>query len=480
MKNRLIICLIICSVIVWTIVSLASLVKAEELLRIVALRISPSDSSAIVYWTTNYPTSGYFQFGLTNGFGNWLEDKNFNTYHETGLNGLLPEKTYYLKLKATNVSGRIVESDIYSFKTLKEDDKNPPAVTLVHTSFVTGNTATFVWQTDKPSDSCVYYDTKQTDMKKKVCSSTRVKIHDLTVNNLVRNRLYYYQVSSKDQAGNVQYSVTYNFQTNFDADTNAPELIIYDISPFNRRGANNMDEATISLVTNRPVEGTLKYGEKSGQYPNKINLPSPRDTAPKIALTNLKPDQTYYYRLSLKDVLGKKLDTPEFSFKTLPKNILTALPTEDIFNISDPRQDFDRDGLTNIQEGQYGTDPLKPDTDADGYLDGIEMQYGYNPLGPGRLEKPLENFAYGQPRLKSLAAEQQLAQELRQQLEQYFKKQIPKSTQSWYSLVNAYIYGGYPIEAIAQAIKWGGKTVHPIIPWNAWQNTPDYQNYINK
>jgi len=47
--------------------------------------------------------------------------------------------------------------------------------------------------------------------------------------------------------------------------------------------------------------------------------------------------------------------------------------------------DSDKDGLTNKQEEQYGTDLNKADTDGDGYTDGQEVQGGYNPLGPGKL-----------------------------------------------------------------------------------------------
>ncbi len=46
-----------------------------------------------------------------------------------------------------------------------------------------------------------------------------------------------------------------------------------------------------------------------------------------------------------------------------------------------PFQDPDRDGLTNLQEYQKGTDPNKADTDGDGLLDGDEVsKYRTNPL----------------------------------------------------------------------------------------------------
>jgi hypothetical protein len=45
-----------------------------------------------------------------------------------------------------------------------------------------------------------------------------------------------------------------------------------------------------------------------------------------------------------------------------------------------PAGDDDKDGLTNKQEEDLGTDPLNPDTDDDTYDDGIEVKHGFDPL----------------------------------------------------------------------------------------------------
>lgn len=58
---------------------------------------------------------------------------------------------------------------------------------------------------------------------------------------------------------------------------------------------------------------------------------------------------------------------------------------EDIAATSTPAADDDNDGLTNIEEAEYGTDPNEPDTDGDGFFDGEEVKNGYNPLGEGSL-----------------------------------------------------------------------------------------------
>jgi len=54
------------------------------------------------------------------------------------------------------------------------------------------------------------------------------------------------------------------------------------------------------------------------------------------------------------------------------------------------------------------------------------------------------------------------------------------SASNWRILSDAYIYGGYPKEAIVQAIRFGGYTVHPTIPWESWKETEQYQKYMSK
>lgn len=56
----------------------------------------------------------------------------------------------------------------------------------------------------------------------------------------------------------------------------------------------------------------------------------------------------------------------------LPRFLLSALPEEE--------PDADRDGLPDVVEDIYGTDPAKADSDGDGLFDGAEADQGTNPL----------------------------------------------------------------------------------------------------
>lgn len=81
----------------------------------------------------------------------------------------------------------------------------------------------------------------------------------------------------------------------------------------------------------------------------------------------------------------------------------------------------------------------------------------------------------------SLAAEQEKAAQLKRELEIFFGEGlIPISAENWATVVQSYVYGGYNAQDIAQAIRFGGKTVHPKLQKKFWQETEDYQNYQNK
>jgi hypothetical protein len=81
----------------------------------------------------------------------------------------------------------------------------------------------------------------------------------------------------------------------------------------------------------------------------------------------------------------------------------------------------------------------------------------------------------------SLLKEQQMAAQLKTELEVFFGEGlIPISAENWTTVVQSYVYGGYNAQDIAQAIRFGGKTVHPKLQKKFWQKTTDYTQYVNK
>ena len=57
------------------------------------------------------------------------------------------------------------------------------------------------------------------------------------------------------------------------------------------------------------------------------------------------------------------------------------------YNTDPELADTDRDGLFDREEVvSWKTDPLNPDSDGDSFIDGDEVKNGYDPLGSGKLE----------------------------------------------------------------------------------------------
>ena len=73
-----------------------------------------------------------------------------------------------------------------------------------------------------------------------------------------------------------------------------------------------------------------------------------------------KPGGTYFLSVKAFDNLYESAFSNEMSF-TLP-------------------EDADFDGIPDMGERVYGTDPYDPDTDNDGILDGLELELGTDPL----------------------------------------------------------------------------------------------------
>lgn len=74
--------------------------------------------------------------------------------------------------------------------------------------------------------------------------------------------------------------------------------------------------------------------------------------------------------------------------RLLPAFLLIACVPE----VDEATLDDDRDGLTNEEEAELGTDPSDADSDADGWLDNDEVSGGTNPLYP--YSHPFEQGDY--------------------------------------------------------------------------------------
>ncbi|MCR4278836.1 MAG: fibronectin type III domain-containing protein [bacterium] len=96
---------------------------------------------------------------------------------------------------------------------------------------------------------------------------------------------------------------------------------------------------------------------------------------------SVSAEETYAYRVIAMNAGGDSEPSDEVTaiVRAEPVSTISALPPTGL--------DADSDGLTDVEEGLYGTDPQNQDSDKDSFLDGNEVFHLYNPGGiaPVRL-----------------------------------------------------------------------------------------------
>ena len=80
---------------------------------------SVSSSSVTIGWTTNKPTTGLIQYGLSS-CDHAVSDSLLVTAHATVLSGLIPSTTYQYHVTATDTNNSTVTSSLLTFKTSRQ------------------------------------------------------------------------------------------------------------------------------------------------------------------------------------------------------------------------------------------------------------------------------------------------------------------------------------------------------------------------
>lgn len=426
-----------------------------------------------IKWTTNVPTKGILYYGDDpQNLNRFFTYNIYDRYHTANINGLDTDKTYYYKILAHDQDQNGSETFLLNFSTRNMPDTISPRFIKREVVQATGDAIALYWKTNEKATATIYYGFDRDELDKRVGVGGLLEEHEFVVRNLEYNAKYFMKIVASDKHGNLKGSDIFIVHTPDRTDVN--DYRIYDVEPTNYDpDLVFADTVTIKFKTNFASRSYMVYGEYPGRYHTRVDINKTRRSQNhQITLMNLKSNTTYYYKIVTYDnIYGRTLQGDEMSFLTLPEQTQMVLGTK----IISKDIDSDADGLSDSYEMDLGTNPNHYDSDGDGYDDGTEVANGYDPLGPGKLG----TFAYGKARIAN-EVEQARARELKVALEKELGRPLNISIDHWYTVVNSYIYGEYPVHAIAQALKYGGKTVHPSIGWQAWKNTADYQNYINK
>lgn len=409
------------------------------------------NSMITITWDTSEASKGTIYYGLKADDLNMQIGYSLYAYnHESVLTGISKDKTYYYKIVAENGAGRRFETFIQSFSTKGMKDYQKPTILNFDVLQATGNAAAIAWTTDEATKGSLSYNIYGSNKKSTASYNSYTTYHISYLYKLKADSRYNLQITAIDKDGNKQ-STTITFNTST-SQQNGSDFKISDIQPI-QLTLNRITDSTALLTwsTNYIAQSTIYYGTKSNSLKNKVVASSNPRYDHQVLLTNLTPNTTYYYKIvAEKGLYNKKAEISGHSFVTLPKQSAIV-----------PQVAGDK-----IYSGQ--------DSDYDGYPDQEEIDHKYNPNGYGRTTNEISIRLINPYSLESQKSNA-LKTWLKDNLGTY-----RVGARDWSVLVNAYAYGGYTEQAIKQAIKFGGKTVHPTIPFIKWENSKDYIDYINK
>ncbi len=432
-----------------------------------------SDAAAI-NWVTNERTRGAIYYGTdlenlsaSKGFG-YAEKSIMYIYN------LKANTRYYIKIIALDKDGN-QRQNILTIKTNNLLDKNVGLQirNIKPTSFdselVFANQVNLSWGTNLVSKGMIDYSENPNRLSSKAYSNGKDLSfeHSIILKDLKPNSTYYYRIRSYDALYNKSSVTNIMSFTTSPKQINPKDKVVEEVlgdkiteekfgsiildknHRYECKEFDNLSLAEDFYYTYSRLGYDLYLMNTNGNAQICEGIRFRNSNPIKKAATN---SATKYVSITTPQVLGVKITSPFVS-----------------------GTDSDNDGLPDAFEAQIATDPFNPDTDGDGYDDGTEIANNYNPHGPGKIYETI----YNKPRMNDdLVANK--ANELKYHLGQADVNLNDIGSLEWVYLLNAYVYGEYPEEAVIQAIKFGGRTVHPTVPWKFWRNSDDYNYFINR
>ena len=128
------------------------------------------------------------------------------TYTVTASRSGYPNATSTVVVQVGSVTGNMYVRDFALGAT------NPPVISNVQSSSVTGSSATITWTTDVPSDSQVQYGLTTSYGQSSTLNTSAVTLHSVTLTGLQQSTTYHFRVRSANAYGTT-YSSDYTFTT---------------------------------------------------------------------------------------------------------------------------------------------------------------------------------------------------------------------------------------------------------------------------
>lgn len=256
-----------------------------------------------------------------------------SSYELTGLN---PETNYEVYVIAYDSKDRASEeSDEVTFGTTGE----PANLDSIEVSQITEASANVTWTTDKDVESLIRYG-KNTELENEIEEGVSTTQHEIELEGLEPDTLYYYKVYADDQESDMKEFTTLVDDSDDDSDDSddnsddSDDVDDIDISDVNVVDIDT-DKATISWKTNALVESDIKYGDNEDEIDDIIEG-SDAKTEHEVELTGLLSGTEYYFSIHADDAQTSvdSFTTAQSEAEFLELDDLMDLTNEEEINVS--------------------------------------------------------------------------------------------------------------------------------------------------
>jgi hypothetical protein len=270
-----------------------------------------TSTTAQIVWQTSMPTTSWVDFGQTSGkYDVSAGDDNLNTIHQVLLTGLIPGNTYYYHVRTKDASGTEYVSPEYSLKAVLK-----PKIDNLKIDEVTPYQVKISWETNIDTETLINWGNTSAYGEKRGKSES-TKAHTLTIDNLIDNTEYHFQIVARDAENNEVVSEDRIVRTPIDKE--GPKIINVktDIMPL---GESDVSATVIiSWQTDKPASTKVEYDE--GVIGNVFAKASTEDNtlnkSHTVIIKDLPPSATYRFRLVSKDKRGNETKSNNYNFLT--------------------------------------------------------------------------------------------------------------------------------------------------------------------
>ncbi|MGD0798680.1 MAG: fibronectin type III domain-containing protein [Acidobacteriaceae bacterium] len=276
---------------------LAGPASAQVISNVVASSVT--NTSAVITWTTDQPSSSLVNYGFNTSYGLASPlNPALVTAHTVTLTGLAANTLYDFDVVSGNTSAN------FAFATLSTS----PVLGNINAIYITSTSATINWTTDLPSTALVNYGTTTSYGSSSPLNSSMATAHSVTLNGLSPGTTYNFDVVSAGAANVNSTSANQTFTTAA-AGATAPNV------GFVASYGYTNTSAVITWSTDSPGNTVLAYGTSTalGQFaPVQATLSASHG----VTLTGLYPGTTYYFVCESTGAGGATGYSATYSFAT--------------------------------------------------------------------------------------------------------------------------------------------------------------------